>query len=452
MVERKETEKIWVTTKEGWVYEITENKVELLGQRGKNPPPNLETADITFILDPEGYTNQNVTVEIQLNKEIEGFTLQYSRDANKWDNYKEGEKILYTENGTIHARLINALEEFGGTASQPIDKIDKKAPKAVIALNPSTVETGNPITATVTQSDEGGSGVNITKCKWGYTTTDTKTLGENPNSYTGGYFKAGQTEIKLNITTPGTYYLHILTVDNAGNPKETISNVITIKKPPTVEDLKNGDIVNYVAKNGSTIKCKVLWDANSTYGQNGVQIISMGSIETVSIGSSTTYWSGSANTMNNSIATLNSKASTYMNSTFSNSARCVGSKPDNPSYENTARWPTGYTGDTVLRGVDENYTADGNQLIQLGIDKIGTGYWLASRGESVSGNQRSIGVRWYDGSSLKVNTGGFSTTGSNMMMSNGTMWSGPTHGFRPVFTLRPEIKIVDNEGSYTLSV
>lgn len=209
-------------------------------------------------------------------------------------------KISFEENGLLHARLINQLEE-GGSATKDIDKIDKEEPNtATITFNSTIVEVGNPITATVTQSN--------------------KSIGTDASKFTGGTFKANQKEIELNIATPGTYYLHILTIDKAGNLKETISKAITIKKPPTVEDLKQGNEVNYVAQNGTNIKCKVLWDADSTYGKNGVQIIAMSSVETISLGVPTTAWSTAANTLNNSITTLNSKASAYVNTTYVSSA------------------------------------------------------------------------------------------------------------------------------------
>ena len=450
-VENRDTTTLMVTTKEGWVYEITENKVELLGKKGENPPPDLQETDIDFILTPSGYTTGNVTVEIKLKIEIQGFVLQYSRDGENWNNYTE--EITYTENGPIYARLINRLEETGQVASKEINKIDKKPPKAEISLDHPTVEVGDTITATVIQSDEGDSGVNITKCKWGYTTTDIKTLGENPSSYTGGYFKEGQTKIQLNIPTLGTYYLHILTVDNAGNSEETISNVITIKKPPTVEDLKNGNEVSYVAKNGTTIRCKVLWDSSSTYGKQGVQIIAMNSVETVSLGDVTPEWGVTANLLNNAITTLNNKASAYANPSYVNSTRCVGSNPTNPSAENTATWPYNYSGTATVKKTDENYSSDMAQLSKLGIKNIGVGYWLASRGLTESNTDGYLGIRWCDGSSTLVCGSGFYIrSGSSVSTANGNMWHGNSYGLRPIFTLKPEIKIVNNNGIYTLSV
>lgn len=82
------------------------------------------------------------------------------------------------------------------------------------------------ITANVTQNDS-QSGVDITKCKWVYT-TDRGEIGTNESEYTGGTFNANPENLTLENTKAGTYYLHVLTVDKAGNKKETISDPVTV--------------------------------------------------------------------------------------------------------------------------------------------------------------------------------------------------------------------------------
>ena len=85
---------------------------------------------------------------------------------------------------------------------------------------------GATITAEVSQSDN-ESGVDITKCIWIYNQTSTK-LGEDETNYTGKFTSANET-ISLTATSSGDYYLHVLTVDRAGNKKETVSEAITVK-------------------------------------------------------------------------------------------------------------------------------------------------------------------------------------------------------------------------------
>ncbi len=225
--ERKSDETIHVTTKEGWVYKITEDKVEFLGKKGENPPPDLQVTDIELETNPTGWTTGNVKVKIIVtNSELKKYSLQYLKNTQSWSNY-EGE-FEVTENGPIHARLINELDEVGAAATKTISNIDREDPnEAEVTITNNS--TDNSVTATVTQSDS-KSGVDITKCKWVYTQSN-KTLGTEEEKYTGGSFKTNPEDITIKDYIAGTYYLHILTVDNVGNKRETIKEVQITREP-----------------------------------------------------------------------------------------------------------------------------------------------------------------------------------------------------------------------------
>lgn len=181
-------------------------------------------------MNPEGYTNQDVEVEIQLKEEIKGYTLQYSKDEENWTNYTTGEKITYTENGTIYARLINVLKEEGGVATRTINTIDRDKPnEATITFNKTSISVGETLTATVTQSDVGTSKLDLENCKYIFTTTGTPLGIDMPSQYTGGNFSSETQTLTLDSSRLGTYYLHILSVDKAGNKIESISKAVTIK-------------------------------------------------------------------------------------------------------------------------------------------------------------------------------------------------------------------------------
>lgn len=226
-----------VITKEGYVYEITEDEVSYVGKQGENPPPTITTADIDFILDPEGYTNTNVTVEIRPNINMEGFTLQYSRNTQDWTNYTMGDKITYTENGWIYARLINPLDEVGGSATKPINTIDRDKPnEATIVFNKNSISAGETLTATVTQSDEGTSGLDLANCRYIFTTTETELKTDDALKYTDGNFTDETQTLTLNSNKVGACYLHILSVDNAGNKRESISKAVTIRDTTNPND------------------------------------------------------------------------------------------------------------------------------------------------------------------------------------------------------------------------
>ena len=254
-VVEKDTTTLRVITKEGYVYEITENKVEYIGKQGENPPPDLQESDIEFKLNPSGFTNTDVAVEIITKTDIGTNILQYSIDGTTWQRYSSA--ITFRENGTIYARLINSLDEVGGVATKAIDKIDKEAPnQATVSFSATNIDTDTEMIATVTQSDNGVSGVNLAGSKWVYTQSDTP-IGEDETKFTGGSFKENPEELKTKITPAGTYYLHILTVDKAGNKIETVKGPITVTRPQA----KVGEIVT---------------GTNKEYTKNGTAIIPVG--------------------------------------------------------------------------------------------------------------------------------------------------------------------------------
>ena len=158
-----------------------------------------------------------------------GYTLQYQIGEiaeGNWTNTTSGSVIGNLQHGQIvYGRLFDGTN---GSKTANIDVQDEIEPQqATISLSGTSTNTEGSITATVTLTDN-ESGVNTTASKWGYNTT-AGAIGENESSYTGGNFSSGQT-ITLKATTAGTYYLHVLTVDNAGNKKETISNAVTVEE------------------------------------------------------------------------------------------------------------------------------------------------------------------------------------------------------------------------------
>ena len=105
-------------------------------------------------------------------------------------------------------------------------------------------------------------GVNIANCKYILNTTSTG-IGTNPSSYTGGGFtKATNDKITFSCSSSGTYYLHVLTVDNAGNKKETISSAINVQK-----------LVKWLIKDGKIMDSSyhfVSWSPSVSQSSGGV--------------------------------------------------------------------------------------------------------------------------------------------------------------------------------------
>ena len=212
-------------------YTIKVEVADVAGNKGQ------ATKEITTgkIADAgEGLTNgaiiasspvwSNGTASITLSTSS-GLTIQYQKGgiSGSWTTGTNVTGLHHRD--TVFARLTDG-KNYGGEASITI--LDTVIPQAAtISLSGTSTTTAGSVTATVTLKDN-ESGVNAISSRWIYNTTS-GAIGENESSYTGGSFSSGQT-ITLKATTAGTYYLHVLTVDNAGNKKETISNAVTVRK------------------------------------------------------------------------------------------------------------------------------------------------------------------------------------------------------------------------------
>jgi len=190
----------------------------------------LETADIEFeysvngtVIDKKTWTNKEVKVTAKPKADISGYTLVTKKNDGTW---QETDNQTFSENGIMYVALTDGRNYGETEATGNVTNIEKNAPSVNINLSATEVTTEGTITATVTQSDS-ESGINIGSCKWVYNTT-AGNIGTNASSYTGTFTSASQ-NITLKSTTVGTYYLHVLSVDNAGNLKETIKGPIAVK-------------------------------------------------------------------------------------------------------------------------------------------------------------------------------------------------------------------------------
>ena len=457
-----------------------------------------------------------------------GLTIQYQINGvdGSWTNGTNVTGLHHKD--TVFARLTDGTN-YGGDASITI--LDTVAPQdATISLSGTSTNTTGSVTATVRLNDN-ESGPNVTSSKWVYN-TNSEYIGTNESSYNNTFSSNGQT-ITLQATTEGTYYLHVLTVDNAGNKKETISDAVTVvqlatgvtvsptsvtltegetqqltatvspdttdnkavkwesnntgvatvsanglvtanapgtaiitvaaqdgsnktatcsvtvnkKLATNVNELEAGDCVNYVDGTGKTRKCVVLYDSSSPYG---VEIITMETVEDVTLGDDDNFKT-SMNSYNNAISTLNNATSKYINTTYVDKARSVGSVPNNPNsqsgYYTFTKFSSSYSG--KLRDTDTNYETDYNQMKALNINNIDDYYWLASRYVRSSSGRSYFRLR-------PVLTDG-SLGGSYLCYVDRSGSTGSysyANGLRPVFHLRSNIKVTGGTGEegnpYTL--
>lgn len=212
------------------------------------------------------------------------------------------------------------------------------------------------------------------------------------------------------------------------------------KTAKIVEDLKEGDYVNYIDKNGDTIRCMVLHDVTSGYG---VQIITLDVLKEITLGVDDRWnYTASLSDYNNVVNILNNAVMNYMNTSVSSDARSVGSVPNNKSLE--GEYITDYI-DWLgnIRGTDDNYAYDVTSLQNLNILLCSKEYWLASRIYERSGSfaecrvrnispENGLNSKYLDEIDISGEQGG---------SSNATCY------LRPVFTLINETEISNGTGS-----
>ena len=235
------------------------------------------------------------------------------------------------------------------------------------------------------------------------------------------------------------YKLRVEVYDNAGNAEESTINVTT--KEVTIEDaldISDNQKVYVEIPNKkdpeNTILCNVLYNDET----NGLQIISVSTIETV-------YLSG-IDQYNDVINILNAKAEeyNYFGSKYVE-ARCVGCRPVKDEYlgYESGTGETNWWGHT-MKNTDENYSSDYNKMTALGIASTNNNYWLASRIVGSGSGYSNFIVRYVSVAGALITAASVGRVYNNSNTSGG----GYPYGLRPVFTLKSGIKITGGDGSY----
>ena len=214
------------------------------------------------------------------------YTIQYQVNSTT-GTWKTGTSV----NGLVHgdkvyARLWDGTN--GGTSFAINNILDGINPSVNINLSATEVTTEGAITATVTQSDS-ESGINIGSCKWIYNTT-AGNIGTNASSYTGTFTSANQ-NITLKSTTVGTYYLHVLSADNAGNLKETIKGPIAVKTASNAvpgSTTHTPSAITYSWADLATIAQLISSNTNITSDTAEVTVTLNGATKTLGVGDTTT--------------------------------------------------------------------------------------------------------------------------------------------------------------------
>ena len=515
-------------------YEI---KVEATNENGTTEKvTEVLIGELKGIITQKGETQwNNRTATIHLETQVQNVNILYQI------NNIEGTYLPYDDTqgitGLKYGDVVYAVLSDGTNITEytSINILDNQKPQqAKIELSGTSATTTGSITATVTHTDN-ESGVELTKCKWIYNMNQNP-IGTEESSYTNAF--SNDQPITLNASTPGTYFLHVLTVDKAGNKIESISQgisvtqlvtgitvsptsvileegqtkqlsvtitpnnannksvtwssnnnniatvsntglvtaktegttTITVKAndgsnmqatcsvtvnpalPSINEVLKEGKYVYYEDGTGQTIKCVVLYGPeNTNYSSYGIQIITMETLGDVTLGSSD--FNTAMNSYNNAITILNNAGTKYINTTYADKVRSVGSVPNDPNYDGAGMFTSSesfmknYNG--KFKNADNKHQIDWNQMRALGIYGIGDTYWVASRTIDASSYGCYFGIIYASGSGSISNASDLCT-----VKAGGISSISATYGIRPIFTLKPGIKVTGGSGTsddpYTL--
>ena len=248
----------------------------------------LTSADVEFeysingtLINKSTWTNKEVKVTAKLKVDITGYTLVTKKNDGTW---QETDNQTFGENGIMYVALTDGRNYGETQATGNVTNIEKNAPSVNINLSATEVTTEGTITATVTQSDS-ESGINIGSCKWIYNTT-AGNIGTNASSYTGTFTSANQ-NITLKSTTVGTYYLHVLSADNAGNMKETIKGPIAVKTASNAvpgSTTHTASAITYSWAELSTIAQLISSNTNITSDTAEVTLTLNGATKTLGVG------------------------------------------------------------------------------------------------------------------------------------------------------------------------
>ena len=210
-------------------------KVEVSDVAGNKGQATKEITTSTITDAGEGLTNgaivassptwSNGSASLTLSTTT-GLTIQYQKNGID-GTWTTGTSVTgLKHNDTLYARLTDGTN-YGGHASITI--LDSEVPQAAtIELSGTSTTTAGSVTATVTLKDN-ESGVNVTSSKYIYNTTSGNIGTTSATWNSASSFSSNGQTITLKVATTGIYYLHVLTVDNAGNKTETISSSVTVK-------------------------------------------------------------------------------------------------------------------------------------------------------------------------------------------------------------------------------
>lgn len=227
----------------GDYYEPTENENN---DTNINEPVVEETADktapnVTIIYSKENITNENVVVNLKFNEKVSEINNGYILSEDGMSATKE-----YKENTSEEVKVYD-LAKNESVAKVEIKNIDKEKPQTAKVSD--IVFASKKIQTKLTIEDL-ESGVNLNGCKY---KIDTEKEMKDKSNYIA--ITDLDSLIEKTVEEDGIYYLHVISMDNAGNTKEDTIELIVDTVMPTLNikysntAITNKDVVVTITSN-----------------------------------------------------------------------------------------------------------------------------------------------------------------------------------------------------------
>ena len=201
---------------QGSNYDIKVTVKDNAGNIGIGEAKSIQTGTIegateglksgTIIAERPTWSNGKASITLSTNT---GLKIQYSKGSSSGP-WTDGRNVTGISHNTIvYARLTDGTNVGYHASVRVIDGITPEPARVSnLPIELKEKETRN-ITVTLTDNQ---SGINLNASKWVFNTNANTTLAES--LYTNSFRNSNT--ITISGATAGTYYLHVLSVDNAG--------------------------------------------------------------------------------------------------------------------------------------------------------------------------------------------------------------------------------------------
>lgn len=215
---------------------INKKPVNIIENKSDKIAPN-----VTVVYSKQDVTNNNIIVTLKFNEQVNDVTNGFILSEDRMSAYKE-----YKENTSEEVKVYD-LAGNEATAKIEVNNIDKVKP--VIAKVSDTVFASKKIQTKLTIADN-ESGINLNGCKY---KIDNQEEIINESDYTK--ITDLTSLIEKTVNEDGVYYLHIISMDNAGNVRKDTVKLIVDTVMPTLNikysntAITNKDVVVTITSN-----------------------------------------------------------------------------------------------------------------------------------------------------------------------------------------------------------